>query len=98
MKVVKDIAAAFLMVLIGVVLLCGVIRLNNAAVEQQRRDPYGNNLPTARPHPDSYAPYPLSRKEIDERNMSQSGLNDVQIPLNTRQDYAREHGLPLPIR
>jgi hypothetical protein len=29
--------------------------------------------------------------DSEQRNMSQSGTSDVQIPLETRQQYAREH-------
>lgn len=32
------------------------------------------------------------------RNLSQTGVHDVQIELKVRQDYAREKGLPVPQR
>lgn len=31
-------------------------------------------------------------------NMSQSGIHDARIPLNTRQNYATAHNLQLPSR
>lgn len=30
-------------------------------------------------------------------NMSQTGVQDVRIPLNVRQQYAAEHGMKIPV-
>lgn len=42
-------------------------------------------------------PHIPSEAEKIQRNLSQSGVNDRQIPLETRRAYARDHGLQEPV-
>jgi len=41
-------------------------------------------------------PHNPTSAESQRRNLSQTGVDDVQIPVETRQDYAMDNGLRVP--